>query len=806
MDRFDFGAQAPVASYGYVTTGKDGLAHGWAPWQRGDSKEVSITLRRAAEVAGTVVDGDGVAITGAEVRGELRSDESEYESIGDESRPAVIGWLTAVTDPQGRFVLKALPEGARMRLRVTAPGYAEVYVSNRFASDYMAGQYPIRPPRTGLHISLPPEAAISGVVVDKDTGRPLGGVHLQLSAFDRSGGDLAIIEPVTGVMSGDDGTFRIGGLGNGLYRLGADVPEDRGGLIVEDQMITAAAGREITSLRIEAARAATLEVRVVDEVTGAAADGALVSYSRVGSETSCSSSTDGGAWTLQLFPGDYRVSARSGGAYVSDAEESATKVELKGGETARIELKIRTGGASPKEHAPSMESSAARAALETTASAISDSEPAATIAGVAHDENGNPVPHAEVSLWSEFSMRETGASTRTDEGGRFELRTEPGNDYERRQLMIFSADRGLAAIVPVEQSDETVDAVLRKADTVAGRIVDPDGKAIPGATGKLVVRDRKGFAWDDRPVAENISTDGDGRYQIMTVLPMSGELRIEASAPKHSRVGMPVDASSSKDHRIDAGTIVLRPGNHTISGRVMGTDGEPIEGVTVCAGFGMKVVEMEGVEGIYEDQPLDAEGTSGPDGRFTVTGVTDGRARVFIWGREDELASAEADADSTDVKLVIDNSDWTPGTPMLGDETVDVTGNRLPSFDGFGVETALGDLTGKPVLVCLYDMDSRPSREVMKAIVEREKELRDKGIVVVCIDVAAADAASARAEAQKNGLPYVTGASKSGPGGTVEYWGGRGVPWLVLADKEHTVVAAGATLDGMKECLDRIGR
>ncbi len=205
--KFLLEARVEGGRYGVVVAQKDGHAVGFARWTLYGHQRMTFKLVEPTDISGRVVDENGAAIAGAEVRVSLFNGESgdEMEWIpGIEPMPV----LAARTDASGQFRIGGMPPKVEVALLVRAPRRQSLYVYGP------KSKLTIFPGAQDIEIVLEPEARISGKITDKKTGDPIGGVTLavvpQFSPyfFDRF---LTVTR--------EDGSFAIGGLRTGKYHL-----------------------------------------------------------------------------------------------------------------------------------------------------------------------------------------------------------------------------------------------------------------------------------------------------------------------------------------------------------------------------------------------------------------------------------------------------------------------------------------------------------------------------------------------------------------------------------------------------------
>jgi len=242
-----------------------------------------------------------------------------------------------------------------------------------------------------------------------------------------------------------------------------------------------------------------------------------------------------------------------------------------------------------------------------------ETDEASFVAGVVLDPDGRPVEGALVSGG--------GAIVRSDARGEFEL--------ERSRLgeRIRATARGfLPAVVergPKAWPDFVELALLDPPLSLSGRVVDVAGRPLSDH-----------FVWIDDPtllgrlegspvIAESASlggahhrvgvmTDGDGRFTLGGLAPRSYSVRV-----MDRETVLIVDAGRFEAGREDLEILVDGAYRPTITGRVVGTDGEPVEGV----GVRVEVPAYSLPDGGGELMAVGVTTTTGPDGDFALDRV-----------------------------------------------------------------------------------------------------------------------------------------------------------------------------------------
>jgi len=233
-------------------------------------------------------------------------------------------------------------------------------------------------------------------------------------------------------------------------------------------------------------------------------------------------------------------------------------------------------------------------------------EPARRISGRVVDQQGAPVAGAFVSVDAWRGYRSIDFRVDTDQDGRFAWNDAPADDVlfsVGKQGYRYVRDKILRA------SDGDVTITLPKPLKISGGVVD-DATGEPIAAFTVT----PGIDWGSgRPPyweREAARRGADGRYEIDFDFPRAGHfVRIEADGH------LPAVSRSFRDDEGDVTFDVRLKRGEGVSGMVVGPDGKPAVGASVClvaAGAGVPIVN-----GRPPNNQRDAVLTeTDPDGRF----------------------------------------------------------------------------------------------------------------------------------------------------------------------------------------------
>ncbi len=463
-----------------------------------------ITMNPGVTVRGTTVGPDGEPVAGAEVA----------MSPGPED-----AWFRASTtsDDDGSFSLPDLDPVNEIYLRARDKG--------------LVPEPPLKvelPPKGDIEVRMASERVIEGVVLGAEDGVPIAGAEIWASIEAMVGGMNRRVGTGKPVTSGEDGSFRIGGLREGRAELRVTARGRRE--LEQTVVIPADADPEPVVVRLEQGLelSGRVETEAGEPVPGLEVQAMGSSRRLVGRTVLMESSQtltrqDGSFHFDDLGPGDYRLSATA-------IDGSSAEASVTAGQDDMVVLRLEAGE---------------------------------TVSGVVTAEDGSPIAGAEVIVYGGgFHGPPPTVECRAD--GRFQVENvQPGEVTVYVEAEGFVSEREKTEVV--SGSGAEVQIRLARGGTVVGVI---RGLSASELESTHINSDGGG---------QTLPT-GDGTFELKGVEPGEREIfaRTRSSGrTKSVRTNVAV-GSVGEQVVIDFG------GGLTVSGQVL-RGGNPVLGMAVSA-------------------------------------------------------------------------------------------------------------------------------------------------------------------------------------------------------------------------------
>lgn len=757
---FEVKAQVGSTRSMFVVARKPGLALAWdrAPLDAGSASrfDFHLVMEKPAMVSGKVMDASGRAVAGATVRAVPKTCYLSRLAQSPISQPEA--WLTARTDIEGRFQFDIFSADVSCDFWVRAEGSGCVHT---FTTNYLPGLgYEVG--RSDIRLVLPQEHRVQGRVVKQGTDEPVAGVDLEISPPDSRREDIRNQYLACRVRSDANGVFVFRGVPEGEHEIELPYPEH--GLpawLAEPTPVRVARGATIEGVTVEVQSGGIVEILVRDARTRAVLPDIRVSLPNM-SVSRLPLTDSNGVARARLAGGESRALISSGAGVGRNREYQSwgirganEKFFVIRGETLRVEV---------------------------------DLEPARKIRGIVVDPNGSAVAGAMIKIHPVSTgsrlISNIGDTLRADSEGRFELacgEADPVGWY----ATACCQERGWAGLTEITALDQPLKIALGSGVTVKGTVATEEGVGIPAARVTVVTH--------VSGMVSNITTealcDANGAFCIPAVLPTDAAVthRLCVDASGYGPVSyVDIDVSDRAGGMTDLGKIVLPAANESLSGIVVDADDQPAVNIPIF----LRRASRE------TSQPEKFTATD-ESGRFHFHRICKGPAHLQanFSGRPEGRASIRTEAGRHDIRMVLQ-----PGREAVVSQQqpryMSLVGKQLAQVKGLEFVIP-SEAAGKPVLILFLDQQQRPSRGIVAELIRRTDGLQEKGIEVVAVQVTAMDRADLDRWLTEQKAPFKAQMLATAFDQAQYAWGVKAVPWLILTDERHVVVAEGFSVQDL---------
>ncbi|HML74591.1 MAG TPA: carboxypeptidase regulatory-like domain-containing protein [Anaerohalosphaeraceae bacterium] len=451
-----------------------------------------------------------------------------------------------------------------------------------------------------------------------------------------------------------------------------------------------------------------------------------------------------GVFEKQLLPGHYRVQFQDGNRFKSQ------EFDVEEGKTAEVSVVL---GASNR------------------------------ITGIVTGPDGKPAAGVEMKIMP--NQGGSDSSAKTDDKGSYTLRWSPEDmSWTEGQFLLVAIDRAnkLAAVVDIDADTKTMNVQVKPGLTLTGKVVDPNNQPIPNASVSTQIR---GSRWSSTFDNKSIATDKDGVYKVES-LPAEGTYYLSISGPKGYGTGsVYLNEPAEGKLTVELKETVLKIANSSVSGRVVDADEKPLEGARIHS-YG-------------EGQP-NLNVTTDKDGKFTLSPICEGGVQLSVnYNRQSQYMYANAFVQTGDTNVEIMLTPEGNSGRRAAPKPKSLVGKALPA-----VLSDPNQFDGKAVLVCVWDYQQRPSRFVVRELAKKAELLAGKGVAVVVLQGEPTDKAAVEAWLKESAVGFKLEMIAADAEKTRLGLGVQGLPWMILTDKAHQVIAEGFDVEGVEAALEKV--
>ena len=350
-------------------------------------------------------------------------------------------------------------------------------------------------------------------------------------------------------------------------------------------------------------------------------------------------------------------------------------------------------------------------------------------------------------------------------------------------LVFRDPARNLAGTEELPEETTNLNVKLKPALAFSGQVKNADGALLTTAQVGLWLK--AGNSYEQLNEQTTIPVNAEGRFEIKC-LPPDAQYIVFATAKGHGRSQQQIQGDS-ETNRVELSPFILKHTDRIIAGKVLKDDDKPASGVNV---------QLNG-----EDQP-DGNLTTDSQGRFHFQ-VCEGQIRLFAYSQNGG-GNAQATVEAGDTNVVMTLSSQ-PGSVRQTPRRAALKGSPLPDLATVNLASDTAP-AGQPVLLCLFDASQRPSRHVVHQLDEQAVALRQQNVSVLGVQ-AAVTSEEIFNEWKKAGpvsFPVGRVTEKS----EKSKWASAvpALPWLILTDANHRVIAEGFALDELDAQIKKLAK
>jgi protocatechuate 3,4-dioxygenase beta subunit/peroxiredoxin len=757
---------------------------GWTPAaylvrRQKDFADLNLVLHPRGAVRGKVTDPNGAPVTDAVVTALIALTAENDMDLKFMVAHDLI--LKATTGSDGTFILDGLPKEATVMLRTTHPGLATTTAG---APEEPAGP-PIGTIAVGakdVAIQMARAASASGRVTFEGTGKPAEGAVVEAVPSGRD--QVALVRGAQRAKTGADGRYTLGELAIGTEYEVHVVYSDG---LAEWKKIKVDDAGPLDGQDFTLGKGVLVSGRFVEAETGKPVPDGHVEVGRKGVSfglrpVSAQTQPDG-TFEVRAAPGEVVLYAHadSGDIPREQAERELTLVA--GQDQTNIEFKT---------------------------------EPPLTFKGKVVDSKGKALAGAEVRVKREYGSIRRSVKADTDKRGQFEL-SLPGQQVGQYEFVALEAThpqmtgyRGVLMTALVERSDAEGTIKMKRVGAIRGRVVDEQGKPIPGAkvAASLVFeRPEGGATW--QTLDRRLETDVNGRFDVATAV--SGvKYSVEASADNFGRRQSEVP-SVPENGAYEVPDAVLPVADQIVEGTVTDEDGNPVSGVRLnCYG---------------STQP-ERNTTTDAQGRFRLDKIVAGELYISAnrQGAQGgyEYGNVRAEGGDTGIEIVLQGQG--PGMSADDVKAMRLAGKPAPALDVAewvkGAPVTLESLRGKTVVLAFWDSAQENSQGFVKAVNQFADKNARPGVAVVGIHSGVfsaaqpqktnADRVAVQQAISKQGVRFPVALDKTGGAGnlgaTFAAYKVKKAPAVFVIDAEGKVQFQDIALPAIEQALATVGK
>jgi len=351
-------------------------------------------------------------------------------------------------------------------------------------------------------------------------------------------------------------------------------------------------------------------------------------------------------------------------------------------------------------------------------------------------------------------------------------------------MFVRQKERNLAAEVELDDKKDDYEITLRPGVVFSGMVFDVNGVGIPKANLSLGIwmSDRGNICAFEEPT----KIDSKGNFEIRAIL-QGHRYFISASADGYGEKSVQTNTNEIINEHINLEPLVLNIANLSVSGVVVDQNDQPIFNARIFAS-------------VY-GQPSIQQTRTNAKGEFTLEKICAGQISLDVRKEVPQslVGRASVKAGDKGIKIVVSSPNLT--RRPVSRQPVSLVNKPLPAFDNIYVNFPAEQSKDKRVLICFWDIEQWPSRNLIIELTKQVQKLTENNVVVLLIHTSEISQDEIEKWTKEYNIPFISGRIIRDYDRTMFNWSVRVRPWLVLTDKNHVITAEGFSINELDEKL-----
>lgn len=546
-------------AYPKIAVYKPGISIGWSEIpDNGDKNNIIVNLKKPTFVKGIIKDKNGKPVPDAEVSvsgvSYAKNNNTSFDGVSGIN--GISPDFKTITTSGGQFELKGMPENTIVSLKIVSPGYVHT------------SKWGIKAGSDNEVIVIEPEGFISGKVIYGNNDKPASGILVAAEG-------MGYIETTE---TDKDGKFIITGIPKGNYTLKIPMNDNQNQWASQPvQDVPVEEGKTTKGIELKLVNKRIITGRVSDIETGEPVRGHIVTAqntdtAKIVDFSACKTDMNG-YYKLNVPPGKININILAPEDYENIPQNHVVEVE-EGNTLKNIDFRFKKG-------------------IEITGKVLSPA--------------GKPVPDAVISqIFEENNDWNRHMFLKSGKDGTFKIK----GLTEGRKLVLNVEQEDLKLKGKTEtdvKSGVNLIINLEKYETkkINGRVVDEQGKPVPGANIELTTFYENGIGFGSVAAV----ADSEGKYKVEGLVE-GNKYALTAKAKGYTDGSIPISAPPEEKKPSDYRKIlpdgkntpvetVLYKADRWIEGTISDEQGEPVAGANLTinggpSGFKMSVTDSKG--------------------------------------------------------------------------------------------------------------------------------------------------------------------------------------------------------------------